>query len=200
MITGILLAGGRAQRFGSDKLRARLPDGRCVAEAAAAAMVDALPRVLAVVRPGCGPLGAILQAAGCELVRCPHADQGMGASLACGVGAAPDADGWVVALADMPWIRPATIGRVAAGLIDGVRIIAPVDAGRRGHPVGFAGDLGADLAALTGDRGARDLIAAHDRDVVLFESGDPGVLHDIDTPEDLPRRGFAPNRPAGPDR
>ena len=50
------------------------------------------------------------------MIECPRAQEGMGASLACGVMASPDASGWIVALADMPWIRPATIQSVAAAL------------------------------------------------------------------------------------
>ena len=54
-------------------------------------------------------------AAGLRVVPCINADDGMGASLACGVAAAGDADGWVIALADMPWIAPATIRAIGGG-------------------------------------------------------------------------------------
>lgn len=189
MIAGILLAGGVAERFGSDKLLAALPDGRTVAEASAAAMVATLAEVVAVVRPGGDPLAQALRGAGCEVIACPRALEGMGASLACGVRARPAAEGWIVALADMPWIRPATVARVAAGLADGARIVAPIHGGRRGHPVGFAAALGAELAALTGDRGARDIVAAHRRRLQAFDTDDRGVLLDVDTPQDLTQDG-----------
>lgn len=149
-------------------------------------MTAALDRVLAVVRPDADDdLDRILRAAGCELVHCPSADQGMGASLACGVRGSPEADGWIVALADMPWIRPGTIASVARTMAEGAPLAAPAHHGRRGHPVGFAATFGDDLAALSGDRGARDLLAAHREQLALIDTDDPGILADIDHPDDL---------------
>lgn len=185
MITGVLLAAGTGERFGGDKLTATLPDGRTVAGAAAAAMTAELGRVVAVVRSDEGPLADILHAAGCELVVCPRAGQGMGASLACGVRTTPDARGWIIGLADMPWVDPATIRTVRMWLVGGARIVAPVYGGERGHPVGFANEFGGLLAALGSDRGARDLIAANRQQLDLFDTDDPGVLRDVDTPDDL---------------
>jgi molybdenum cofactor cytidylyltransferase len=183
--TGILLAAGRGRRFGGEKLLARLPDGRRVAEAAAAAMVEALPHVVAVVRPGADEVARVLAAAGCEVTICPEADRGMGASLACGVRAAAGADAWIVALADMPWIRAATIAHVARLLAGGARIAAPVHAGRRGHPVGFGQEFGEALASLGSDRGARDLLAHHGGALVSFHTDDGGVIADIDRRQDI---------------
>jgi len=118
-IVGILLAAGRGTRYGGDKLLARLGSaaglaGECVGATACRHLLAALPRVIAVVRPDDAALAAALGAAGARIVRCADADDGMGASLACGVRATKDATGWVVALADMPWIEPSTIARVAA--------------------------------------------------------------------------------------
>src|SRR5947208_4959013 len=79
-------------------------------------------------------------------------------SLACGVQATPDADGWLVALADMPWIKPSTIRTLAAALTAGADIVAPSYNGERGHPVGFARRHYAALSALTGDEGARAIV------------------------------------------
>jgi len=186
MITGILLAAGRAERFGGNKLRAHLPDSRTVAGAAAGNMVAALPRVLAVVRPDSEALEELLRTAGCEIVVCDDADEGMGNSLACGVRATRESDGWIVALADMPIIRPETIQRLAARLTDGAAIVAPTYNGHRGHPVGFAARFANDLATLTGDEGARQILQAHRDDLRLIETDDPGVLHDIDEPRDFP--------------
>ena len=82
----------------------------------------------------------------------------MGASLACGVTAASGADGWVIALADMPWIAAATIRAIADAIASGAEIAAPSYRGERGHPVGFSRRHYAALASLTGDAGARSLI------------------------------------------
>lgn len=185
MITGVLLAAGRGERFGGDKLRATLPDGRTLATASAEALVAALPRVVAVTRPGDDAVAELLAAAGCTVVVCDRACEGMGASLACGVRASRAASGWIIALADMPAIRPATVRGVAAHLATGARIVTPVHDGRGGHPVGFAAEFGAALAALGGDEGARGIVRAHQADVTRFATDDPGIFHDIDTPADL---------------
>jgi molybdenum cofactor cytidylyltransferase len=190
-IVGILLAAGRATRFGGAMLLAPLASGssrgspaQAIGSVAAQHLVDALAEAIAVVRPGDARLAQRLRDAGLSTVECAHAAAGMGASLACGVVAAKDADAWVVALADMPWIAPATIGAVACQLNAGADIVAPTYRGVRGHPVGFARRHYAALAALTTDIGARSLIDCSDR-LTLIAVDDPGVTRDVDTPDDL---------------
>jgi molybdenum cofactor cytidylyltransferase len=107
---------------------------------------------------------------------------GIGYSIAAGVGARPDAPGWLILPADMPMVQPATIVAVAAAL-DQYPVAYAQYRGQRGHPVGFAAELYSELVMLSGDEGARRLIArypAHGVDV-----DDPGVLIDIDTEQDL---------------
>ncbi len=148
-------------------------------------LIAALPSVIAVVRPGDSMLADALRAAGAQVVECARADEGMGASLACGVAAASGADGWVVALADMPWIAPASIAAVADALQAGAGIAATSHIGVRGHPVGFARRHYAELAGLSGDEGAKSILAAHRDSVQLIEVADSGVLRDVDAPADL---------------
>ena len=113
-LVGVLLAAGRGERFGGGKLVAPLPGtGVAVGVAALRNLRAALPDVVAVVRPGDDVLAGVLAAEGARVVRAERAAEGMGASLAAGVDAAGAADGYVVALADMPWIAPATMARIA---------------------------------------------------------------------------------------
>lgn len=184
-IVGILLAAGASRRFGGDKLLHRLPDGVPMAVASARKLRAACPRVVAVVRPGHEALAGLLAEAGCEIVPCPRADQGMGESLAAGIRATPDATGWLLALADMPFIAPGSYRAVAARLQAGARLAAPQYAGRRGHPVGFAEEWFARLAALTGDQGAKGILEGHRQELILCPVDDPGVIWDVDRPENL---------------
>jgi molybdenum cofactor cytidylyltransferase len=184
----VFLAAGRGLRFGADKLLHPLPDGTPVAVAALRNLRAALPLVVAVVREGQGPLAALLESEGARVCACPRADEGMGASLAWGVARAPGAGGWLIALADMPFIRPETIVRVLDAVERGALIAAPVHAGRRGHPVGFGPAMREELLALGGDEGARSLLARHAAAVVAVECDDPGVLLDVDRPEDADAR------------
>jgi len=189
-IRGILLAAGYSKRFGSNKLLHPLPAGSPdagtpIALAAARHFVEALPESVAVIRPRAQRVGKMLREAGCNTVVCKNAAEGMGVSLAEGVRAAADAHGWVVALADMPYLRPETIRVVAAALSDGAAIAAPAYRGERGHPVGFARRFLDDLSGLRGDAGAREILKAHPDWITLYEVDDPGVLRDIDEPSDL---------------
>lgn len=200
---GILLAAGRGERFrasagraDADKLLSVLPDGRVVAQAAAATLCAALPAVVAVVRPGTPALREALRACGCAVLESAEAARGMGASLASAAralmraqaasmagAAAPPPQACLVALADMPWLMPDTL-RAVQEAARTHRIAAPVHAGRRGHPVAFAWELLPELAALDGDEGARALLKRHG--VHEVPCADPGVLRDVDTVADLP--------------
>lgn len=185
MITGVLLAAGAGSRFGGAKLLAKLGDGRFLAQAGAEPLVAAADEVVAVVRPGDALLARLLEESGCRTVVCDRAVEGMGASLACGVSAAAGAQGWVVALADMPAIGRATVARVVTALREGADIVAPACRGRRGHPVGFSRPFAAELMALEGDTGARGILQRYAAQMELLETDDPGVLVDVDTPGDL---------------
>jgi molybdenum cofactor cytidylyltransferase len=194
---GVLLAGGRGERFrasaqrqDADKLLSALPDGRMVAAASARAMQQVLPLVVAVVRPGALRLQQVLQEAGCVVLEAPDAGRGMGASLAhaarelarARADGAHSPRGCMVALADMPWVAATTLLAVEQAARTH-RIAAPVYGGRRGHPVAFGWDLLPELAALDGDEGARALLKRHGVHEVPCD--DPGVLRDVDTVQDL---------------
>jgi molybdenum cofactor cytidylyltransferase len=187
---GLLLAAGLGSRYDPSGRSLKLLQpvtsgpqaGLPIAQAAARTLAAAGIRCFAVVRPLDDPhqteLHALLRSEGCELVICEHAADGMGASLACGVRATEDADGWIVALGDMPMIAPATVISVVAALRTGHATVAPTWQGRRGHPVGFAAACREELLHLQGDRGARDVLVAHPPH--LIDVDDPGILADID--------------------
>lgn len=107
---------------------------------------------------------------------------GMGYSIASGVAARPDARGWLVLPADMPHVTTETLLDVARCLPEHPVAYAQYN-GRRGHPVAFAAELFTELATLSGDEGARRLIARYPAHAV--EVDDPGVLLDVDTEADL---------------
>ena len=186
-MVGILLAAGKGARFdpsgAEDKLMQKLPDGETVAVVSARTLVSVLPFVLAVVRPGAQALAAVLRETGCQVIECPTADQGMGASLVCALSHLRDSAGWVIALADMPYVQASTIAIVAAALRRDADIAQPVHQGRRGNPVGFGRRHLPQLLALGGDQGARSLLKMHH--VVEVAVDDAGILQDIDTRSDL---------------
>lgn len=185
-LCAILLAAGASRRFGPDnKLLATLGDGEPLAIAAARPLLQAIGNVIAVVRPGTPQLAEQLAALGCRVIEHADADAGMGSSLAAGIAAAADCDGWLVALADMPRIQPQTIALVADALRNGAAIARPLYQGQPGHPVGFAAPFRDALMALNDDSGARHIVAAQRHLLQLIPGDDPAVLLDIDTPADL---------------
>lgn len=188
-IVGILLAAGKGERFGggggNNKLLANLPSGLPIALAAARNLQPTCDRLLVVLRPGDTALADLLTADGFAVVVCHDADAGMGHSLAAGVRSSPEAGAWIVALADMPYIQSTSHHAVAARLRAGDSLVATKFQGRRGHPVGFSGRWRDQLSVLTGDQGGKAILALHPEEVNLVEIEDPGVLRDIDWPEDL---------------
>ena len=184
-IVGLLLAAGSATRFGSDKLHHVLPHGVAIAVQAARQLKAEVPRVVAVVRPRSPALASHLSAEGCEVIECENAAQGMGASLACAARAAGRAHGYLVALGDMPFVRRSSIAAVREALAEGAPLAAPYFRARRGHPVGISGTFFKALLELTGDEGAKQLLAANEARLRKIPIGDPGVIRDIDTPGDL---------------
>lgn len=188
MIRGILLAGGASTRFGSHKLLHVLADGASIGVRSAGNLVAGVGNALAVVRPGDERLAALLRAAGCDILVTPRALEGMGGSLAAAIGGSGDAAGWVVALADMPFIQPDTIRSVKAALTHGTIIAAPVlnASGERGHPVGFGASLAGELVLLSGDQGARAVIEKHHAEMVAIATDDGGIVRDVDVPGDVP--------------
>jgi molybdenum cofactor cytidylyltransferase len=189
-VVAILLAAGSATRFGSDKLLHALPHEVPIAVQAARHLKAVFrERIVAVVRPDAARTRELLEKEGCEIVVCEKAAEGMGASLACGVRAAHAgerrADAYLVALADMPFIRPSSIAAVRDALVAGAALAAPYFRARRGHPVGIASRFRAELESLRGDEGAKRLLAEHASEIVKVPVGDPAVLRDIDRPGDL---------------
>jgi molybdenum cofactor cytidylyltransferase len=184
LITGILLAAGKGTRFGSQKLLARLKDGRYVVEASATNLLAAVGRVIAVTGRD-ERLMRVLDDCGCQVVVNERTAEGMGTSIGAGVEASLAADGWIIALGDMPFIEPATIKKIKLALEEGAAIAVPTHEGKRGHPVGFARQYGDALCALEGDAGAKKIIDANIGLARMVEVSDAGIFADIDVVGDL---------------
>jgi len=187
----ILLAAGKGRRFDPagirNKLLQRLPDGETVVGRTAKNLQQAIGAVLAVVPAAAAAVATELSAAGCTVTACPDAGLGMAASLTHGLRHSADAAGWIIALGDMPFVRPDTIRRLVAALSQGADIVVPVYNGMRGNPVGFSRTHLERLLQLSGDSGARKLLQQFP--VKEVEVDDSGICRDIDTMADLPSSG-----------
>ena len=185
----LLLAGGTASRFGSQKLLADFRGAPLVAHAARRLAEGTGSIVLAVIPLGAAALRDVLAPLGCEVLESDRCALGLGGSLSAGVEASATAGGWIVALGDMPLLPVAAIRDVARAVEGGAFIAAVEQQGRRGHPVGFSRELFGELVALRSDIGAREVVRRHGERVVRIECGEPGIFADVDTADDLKALG-----------
>jgi molybdenum cofactor cytidylyltransferase len=188
-IAALVLAAGRSSRFGSsNKLLAEL-DGRPIVGHAVDAVAAAGLRPVIVVT-GAEPESVRQGLTGYDVVfvHNPRYAEGLSTSLRCGIAALPqDIDALLVCLADMPAITADHIGRLV-GRFDpaqGRCIGVPTYHGKRGNPVLWDKRFLLEMSAITGDIGARELVATHAKLVYEVEMPDRAVLFDIDTPADL---------------
>jgi len=185
----IVLAAGRGSRFNGAEHKLAQPLGPSTVLGCTLrhAIETHLPVVVVTTEPLAGL--ARRSVAARDVVVLPEvgsapgsATLGMGYSIAAGVSARPDAGGWLILPADMPLVLPASMLAVARQL-EHHPVAYAQHRGRRGHPVAFSAELYSELAMLSGDEGARRLIARYP--AVGVELDDPGVLVDIDTEADL---------------
>jgi len=194
--TIVVLAAGRSERFGAGRHKLAQPLGATsvLAQTLARAIASHLRTV--VVTTAAFVDVARSSVAARDVIVLPDAGSGagaslgMGASIAAGVRASPDSAGWLVLPGDMPLVQSTTLVAVARAL-DQHAVAYAQHRGRRGHPVGFAAELYPELTELSGDEGARRIIARYPAFAVDLD--DPGILVDIDTEDDLDalRRVFA---------
>ena len=162
----IVLAAGRSTRFRAsgpdmDKLDAPLGGMRVRDHVLASVQASGLPWHVV------------------DLEQTAHlAKSGMGWSIACGVAATPNAEGWLILPSDLPLIKSKTLQEVALAL-EKNQVVLPIYLGLAGHPVGFSRDCREALLSLQGDQGARSVVRAHQSLRLVVD--DPGFVLDVDT-------------------
>lgn len=185
-VAALMLAAGYSRRFGADKRRLQLADGRSLLAASLALPCSMLEEVWLVLRPD-ESIRELGLPASIKLVQHPLTAQGMGHSLAAGAErllAESHADAVAIFLADMPLIRQDSLETLLAHASANT-IVLPSHQGKRGHPVLFGRDFWPQLAALGGDAGAKAVLQHNAEALHIIELDDPGVLQDIDTRADL---------------
>lgn len=185
MVSALLLAAGRSSRFGAEKLWQRLAGGETVLERSLALALSVTSEVCVVIRADHERLVRELHQDGVRFRVCPDADLGMGHSLAWGVAQTTEREPILVMLADLPFVRPETARAVAGAILSPRDIVVPTYRDERGHPVGFGTGWRPELLALTGDRGAKELLQANRAIVRLLAVQDPAIVQDLDTPQQL---------------
>ena len=197
MRIGILLAAGGSTRFGRDKRFECLPDDTPIVLASAMNLKPAVDRLFIAIHEDDHALESLLTQAEIEFFVCPESLQGLGNSISEASKLILDkiqAEGvtgcqCILALADMPFIHPSSYLRIVDALNQGASIVRPEYHGFKGHPVGFSAEWWPHLMMLKGEFGARDFIAQQEDQLTLIACDDPGVMMDVDYPDDLlPKR------------
>ena len=180
----MVLAAGQGARFQGTKLLATIDDVPVV-RVVVDYVLRAVDRVVVVLGHDADRVGAAVTARPVQLVNNPRYADGMGTSIAAGVRALPEEiDAVLIALADQPVGVDVITSLIAAYQQRGGGIVAPVYDGVRGNPVILDRRFFPELMALTGDRGARDLIDRHAEQLTAVPFAFPPPL-DIDTQDDL---------------
>lgn len=189
-VAGILLAAGESSRYGTENKLLESLDGDPVVRRAAESLVEAgIGAVLVVLGHEADQVRQALAGLGCHYVDNPDYEAGQSTSVVAGVRAMFDGslvpDAVLFALGDMPCVKPETVRRLVGAYQTGHGdAIAAAYEGQRGNPVIFDAEFLPQLTGISGDRGAREVFENAER-AVLVETGDPGVLADVDEPADL---------------
>lgn len=197
----VILAAGASRRLGFNKLLVRV-GGEPLVRKTAKLFMDACPGRVIVVTGFEGDLvAAALQGLPVDIVANPRHAGGMSTSVKAVLPHLVDADAVLFHLGDKAFVTRETVRRVIeAGLSQTGTIVVPRWGTEGGHPVLIrVGPYLAEMAAIDGDRGLRDIIERH-HDDVLFVEGDEGVILDVDTMEDiegLKRRGLQVEKAQG---
>ncbi|HYG64534.1 MAG TPA: nucleotidyltransferase family protein [Thermoanaerobaculia bacterium] len=205
MAVAVLPAAGASRRMGRPKLLLPVGDTTLVGAVAASLRRAAVSPIVLVTAPDAngGALRDWARGAGIEGLRVavnPAPERGMLSTIREGIaalgGAADLAERGEILLvtpADLPGLRPESVRQLLHFMVtaDGTALAVPVHRGRRGHPLAIAPFLIPEIGELDPDVGLRQLLDRHADEVIEVEMDDPGVVEDVDTPEDYARLGCA---------
>ena len=188
-VAAIVLAAGRSSRMGGpNKLLAEIGGRPLVRIVAEAALASRARPVIVVTGHQRERVEAALAGLDVVLVHNPAYADGLSASLKAGIAAVPPAaDGAIICLGDMPQVDARLIDRLLTAFDPerGALVAVPTIGGKRGNPVVWSRRFFSDLSTLTGDVGARGLIASYPEAVVEVATTDDAAFTDVDTPDAL---------------
>ncbi|HEV3436353.1 MAG TPA: nucleotidyltransferase family protein [Gemmata sp.] len=194
MIFAVLPACGHSTRMGCPKLALPLGDRTVIEHVVLALRAGGVDRTLVVVGPHVPELVSLATTAGADVLALPVPTLDMRATVAAGLTYLEElyrpllTDWWLLAPADHPTLSPTVIHQLRAAANSRTHsIIIPTHQGNRGHPALIAWPHAAAVRTLPPGRGINALLREHDRETLELDMAEPGILSDLDTPEDYVR-------------
>lgn len=187
-VATVVLAAGGASRFGSPKQLARWQNTTLIEQTVDTALASQSGPVIVVLGHAAGACRAALKNKPVQIVENADWPNGQSTSMKTGLAALPPHTGAAIfLLVDQPGITPDVIDRlIERHRVTLAPVIWPEFEGKRGNPVLFDRALFLELARVSGDTGGRPVLLAHQNRAERVTVDNPGILLDIDRPEDLP--------------
>jgi molybdenum cofactor cytidylyltransferase len=185
-VHGVVLAGGESGRMGQPKPLLTVGPDTFLQRAVRTLQAAGCHRVHVVVNAEAEWAGAAVAGLDVELVRNPatHAQQ-VDSLRQVLRGLPDDACAVLVLPVDLPLVSPDTArSLIEAHRADPAPLLLPFHNGVAGHPVLLDRGLFAEILETELDEGVRSLIMSHAREMREVQVVDPGILIDIDTPDD----------------
>jgi molybdenum cofactor cytidylyltransferase len=190
MISGIILAAGESRRMGSPKALLGYQGKTFIERICNAFLMAGVDELIVVLGARADELQrAIPVHPQLRTVVNPRYFQGQLSSLMTGIGAlSPESEAVIVNLVDHPLIAVETIRALIASFrVEPLPILIAAYHGKRGHPVLFSSQVYGEILAAPLDQGAKVVVRKDPSRVRELQLDDPGILADIDTPEDYRR-------------
>ena len=201
-VYALVLAAGRSTRMGG-RPKLLLPYGDTtvlgrVLDVLGRAPVD---RTYVVVGAWREEIEPVVRKSGAEVVFNPVFDRGMLSSVQAGFLALPPGPGAVfVVPGDHPDLTPDVYRRLLdARKVAGAGLVLPQFGDRGGHPLLVDLRFRDEIKCLDPETGLRGLLDRHPRAVRRVPLEEPGVLLDLDTPEEYRRARLKNGKKARPD-
>jgi molybdenum cofactor cytidylyltransferase len=190
-VAAIVLAAGRSTRMAPrNKLLEEIGSETMVRRVTRLALASSAKPVIVVTGFEAEAVGAALSGLDVRLVHNPSYAEGLSTSLRAGLAALPSScDGALICLADMPWVEGSVLQTlITAFAANGPHsICVPTHHGRQGNPVLFGSAYFPEMKSLSGDMGAKPLMATHESQVVAVAVSTDSIFADADTTSDLLR-------------
>jgi molybdenum cofactor cytidylyltransferase len=193
----VLPAAGASRRMGRPKLLLPFRGGPLVAAVVGALRAGGVDGIVLVTATEDDELRAWARQAGVATAVNPAPERGMLSSIQEGIAALGGADALarrgdvlLVCPADLPHLDPESVAELLRRMAaSDARLAVPVYQGRRGHPLALAPALIPEIFDLDPEIGLKQLRNRHEAELLEVPVDDPGVVSDVDTPEDYERLG-----------